>query len=118
MLGDTACGVSGVGSIWGRSETKVLLDKLKAEQRAEQVLLDKLRDEHKKLEGLYRALDEDLADVEGALEKLTIRMNWVEPQEQEDFNKIRFLESRIIKLEAQMKSVLMRRSDADESESE
>ena len=101
MLGDDA---RGVGSIWGRSGNK----KESAETFRKE--LDEMRAEHAKLEGLCRLLDKDLPTVEAAVvkltnvvENLTRRMNIVEPQEQEDFNKLRFLQSRIVKLEEQMK---------------
>ena len=97
MLGDDA---RGVGSIWGRSgNKKESADIFRKE-------LDEMRAEHVKLNELCRLLDKDLATVEAAVVRLTGRMNIVEPQEQEDFNKLRFLESRIIKLEAQMKSTV------------
>lgn len=114
MLGDDArC----VGSIWGKSQKKnesaEIFRKELDEMRAEHVKLkelDEMRVEHVKLKALCRVLDKDLATVEAAVlkltnavENLTGRMNIVEPQEQEDFNKLRFLESRINKLEAQMK---------------
>ena len=121
MLGDDA---RGVGSIWGRSGKK---DESVEIFRKE---LDEMRAEHVKLGELCRVLDKDLASVEAAVlklstleatveaavlklstledavKKLTYRMNIVEPQEQEDFNKLRILESRINKLEAQMKSAV------------
>jgi prefoldin subunit 5 len=114
MLGDDA---RGVGSIWGRSWKK---DESVEIFRRE---LDEMRAEHVKLGELCRVLDKDLATVEAAVlklstledavKKLTYRMNIVEPQEQEDFNKLRFLESRINKLEAQMMSVLKPNSASD-----
>lgn len=97
MLGDDA---RGVGSIWGRSGKK---DESVENFRKE---LDEMRAEHVKLGELCRVLDKDLATVEDAVVKLTRRMNIVEPQEQEDFNKLRFLQSRIIKLEEQMKGAV------------
>jgi hypothetical protein len=104
MLGDDA---RGVGSIWGRSGKK---DESVEIFRKE---LDEMRAEHVKLGELCRVLDKDLATVAAAVLKLTRRMNIVEPQEQEDFNKLRFLESRINKLEAQMMSVLKPNSASD-----
>jgi chromosome segregation ATPase len=104
MLGDDA---RGVGSIWGRSGKKLESAEIFRKE------LDEMRAEHVNLKALCRVLDKDLATVEAAVvnltkvvENLTRRMNIVEPQEQEDFNKLRFLESRINKLEAQMKGAV------------
>jgi hypothetical protein len=58
------------------------------------------------LEAIVEAAVLKLSTLEDAVKKLTYRMNIVEPQEQENFNKLRFLQSRIIKLEEQMKGAV------------
>lgn len=94
--GDARC----VGAIWSRSGSadgwKAALEQMRAE-------LARFKEEHDQIRQLTKVLDKDLAEVEAGVKRLKERMDVVEPQETEDFHKIRFLEERIIKLELSRK---------------